>query len=247
MPAESYWRLSRAPRYSVLFALPLLLAYEALAVAVDLGPTPVRNGADVLLKSLFVAIAGARGPQLFGAIIVLTGIVLVWRDRRGAGASGGWQGRIFALMTGEAIAWSLVTGPLMGIATGALLKRVGLSISLGGDQGISGLSELARVTLSLGAGIYEELVFRVILVSGIAWITMHLLGARERAADVVAVLLSALIFSAFHYIGPYGEAWALGSFTFRALAGLFFSVLYLTRGFGITAWTHALYDLWILA
>jgi hypothetical protein len=57
--------------------------------------------------------------------------------------------------------------------------------------------------------------------------------------------LGALIFSAFHYIGPFGDRFTLASFTFRAVAGLLFSGLYVLRGFGITAWTHALYDVFL--
>ena len=59
---------------------------------------------------------------------------------------------------------------------------------------------------------------------------------------IVRILLAALLFSAFHDVGPYGDPWALPSFTFRFLAGLAFSLLFLVRGFGIAAWTHALYD-----
>ena len=59
------------------------------------------------------------------------------------------------------------------------------------------------------------------------------------------MLVGALVFSAFHYIGPYGDPISLPSFTFRALAGLVFSAMYLLRGFGITAWTHALYDVFL--
>ena len=62
----------------------------------------------------------------------------------------------------------------------------------------------------------------------------------------IETLLGAAIFSAFHYIGPYGDRWQLYSFLFRLIAGLFFSGLYLLRGFGITAWTHALYDVLLL-
>jgi hypothetical protein len=64
-------------------------------------------------------------------------------------------------------------------------------------------------------------------------------------AGVMATLVGALVFSAFHYIGPYGDRLDLPSFTFRALAGLVFSAMYLLRGFGITAWTHALYDVFL--
>src|SRR2546430_17240095 len=59
---SSYWQLSRAPRYSLLFALPLLVFYEVLAVFLAHGERSVRNGADVILQSLFTAVAGARGP-----------------------------------------------------------------------------------------------------------------------------------------------------------------------------------------
>ena len=61
-----------------------------------------------------------------------------------------------------------------------------------------------------------------------------------------AVVISALIFSAFHYIGPFGDLLDLQSFTFRMLSGLAFSGLFVLRGFGVTAWTHALYDSFLL-
>jgi hypothetical protein len=104
----------------------------------------------------------------------------------------------------------------------------------------------ARLMLSLGAGLYEELLFRVALVSALANGARLALGWTRGTSGVVATILGALIFSAFHYVGPYGEDWALQSFTFRAIAGLMFSALYLTRGFGITAWTHAMYDVLVL-
>jgi hypothetical protein len=65
-------------------------------------------------------------------------------------------------------------------------------------------------------------------------------------AGTLATVIGALLFSAFHYIGPLGEPFKLESFVFRAIAGLAFSALYLLRGFGITAWTHALYDVAVL-
>ena len=98
----------------------------------------------------------------------------------------------------------------------------------------------------VGAGIYEELLFRVLLVTGLAAAARTLLGWTPFAAGSAATLLGAAIFSAFHYLGPYGDRWQLYSFLFRMIAGLFFSGLYLLRGFGVTAWTHALYDVSLL-
>ena len=101
--------------------------------------------------------------------------------------------------------------------------------------------------VSLGAGIYEELVFRVLLVSALLLVARKLFGWSALASTAFAVITGALVFSAFHYIGPYGDPLEAPSFVFRAIAGLAFSGLYVTRGFGITAWTHALYDVFLLA
>ena len=124
-------------------------------------------------------------------------------------------------------------------------------IWLGGRLASSALGSLAhsslatQVMISLGAGIYEELLFRVILVSGLAWLARKVFGWSVTSAGLLAVGVGALIFSAFHYIGPYGDRLSLGSFAFRTVAGLLFSSLYMLRGFGITAWTHALYDVFL--
>src|SRR2546422_1044144 len=104
-----------------------------------------------------------------------------------------------------------------------------------------------KLMLSLGAGLYEELLFRVVLVALLATLARQLFGWRPWRAGAFATILGAAIFSAFHYVGPYGDRLTLYSFTFRMIAGIFFSALYLLRGFGITAWTHALYDLFLLA
>jgi hypothetical protein len=67
-------------------------------------------------------------------------------------------------------------------------------------------------------------------------------GWKPVASGVFATIIGAFIFSAFHYIGPFGDPLELNSFVFRTVSGLLLSALYLLRGFGITAWTHALYD-----
>jgi hypothetical protein len=108
------------------------------------------------------------------------------------------------------------------------------------------MSWTTRLMLSLGAGLYEELLFRVLLVSALAALGRVVFGFGVKGAGVFATIVGALIFSAFHYIGPFGDPFRLTSFTFRAISGVAFSALYLLRGFGITAWTHALYDAFLL-
>lgn len=236
---RSYWRLSRAPRYSVLFALPLLLLYEALAAALSDGEGGVRNGADVLLKSLFVGFGGRDGLIAFGALLLGSGVALVVRDlRRG----GGIDPLVFLFMAAESVVYALGFGLIVGTLTGLLLggRVTATEAPLALLNG--GLGLPTQLMISLGAGIYEELLFRVLLVGTLAWGARRLLGWPAAAAGVFATVTGALIFSAFHYLGPYGDPLELPSFTFRALAGLVFSAMYLARGLGITAWTHALYD-----
>ena len=238
--SRRYWADSRSHRYSLLFALPLLLLYELLeAVApVRSAGGVVRNGADVLLTSLFTAALGPRGPLVFMALVIGGALVLVWRDRRGAAPL---RVSTFATMLLESIALALCFGLVIGTAT---IHLIGPLRSLAAGSPLEG-SVLARLTLSLGAGLYEELLFRVLIVALISN-GLRLLGFSRLVAGVVAVVVGALLFSAFHYIGPFGEPMQLESFVFRTLAGLAFSALYLTRGFGITAWTHALYDVAVL-
>jgi hypothetical protein len=243
----SYWEASRSHRYSLLFALPLLLVYEALAALLQGDPSVagVRNGADVLIKSLFITVAGHRGPLLFMAVVIGISLWLVWRDLRARG--GRLEAWIFGGMVLESIALSLVFGLVVGALTVRILGPLGaLAVQAGDGGGLEAMSWPARLMLSIGAGLYEELLFRVVVVSAIANGAQLVFGWRRGAAGVVATILGALIFSAFHYIGPYGDDFALQSFTFRAIAGVLFSALYLTRGFGITAWTHAMYDVMVL-
>ena len=228
----SYWQASRAPRYSLPFALPLLLCYQTLAVFLSRGPHPLRNGADVILQSFFVAIAGTRGPLLFMICLIALG--------RAHGSR--LRASVFWAMLGESVVLALAFGVVVGALTSRVIGALqALTLAPGGDLDLG-----TRLMVSLGAGIYEELLFRVVLVALLAAAARSLLGWRPVPAGALATVLGAAIFSAFHYIGPYGDRLELYSFAFRMIAGLFFSALYLLRGFGITAWTHALYDVSLL-
>jgi hypothetical protein len=243
--SQQYWRLARAPRYSLTFALPLLLLYEVLAFSLSgLEIASVRNGADVLLKSIFISLGGRHGLLTFGALLVGGGGWLVWKDYRRTRSI---DARVFALMGLESVLYALAFGLVTGTLTSLLLPglaTIGHASSLGMGS-LANWSLPTQLMISLGAGIYEELLFRVILVSGLAWMARQVFGWSSTTAGLFAVGAGALTFSAFHYIGPYGDPLELGSFTFRAVAGVLFSGLYLQRGFGLTAWTHALYDVFL--
>lgn len=237
---RTYWHDSRAPRYSLTFALPLFVLYELLAAALHGVSGGVRNGADVMLKSPFIAVLGARGPLVFVALLGVVVAVLVHRDMKKHG--GKLDPATFVIMFGESLALAVAFGVVVGMVTAQLLGPLGRLALAQASLGVP-----ATIMVSLGAGLYEELLFRVVLVGALLWGSRKLLGWGPVASGLLATCGGALIFSAFHYIGPYGDPFALSSFTFRAVAGLAFSVLYVVRGFGITAWTHALYDVLLVA
>jgi hypothetical protein len=96
---STYCSATKAPRYSLLFAFPILGLYDLLAfVLTHDAIAGVRNGADVLLKSVFIALGGRNGVIIFGVILVGTGLVLVWRDMRRSGGDlrAGWFGWMMA-------------------------------------------------------------------------------------------------------------------------------------------------------
>ncbi len=238
MAASSYWRDTRAPRYSLLFVAPLLLLYELLAFAITHDSIEgIRNGADVLLKSLFIMLGGRYGLAAFGVALIGTGAWLVWRDRR---KSPPLQGKYFIWMMVESLLYAALFGTVVSVLTSLLLRGPSLLMLQSGGAARLGLA--TQLMVSLGAGIYEELLFRVIIVGLLARGALVLFGWGPRAAGAFATIVGALIFSAFHYIGPLGDHLELGSFIFRTIAGVLLSALFLLRGFGIAAWTHAMYD-----
>ncbi len=237
MTPQKYWLTARELRYSITFAFPLLVLYELLALAISHSAfAGVRNGADVLLKTLFVSLGGRAGLAVFGTLLLGIGTWVVWRDHRRRG--GAFNTRIFVGMFAESLVYAALLGGVVSTLTAWLLP--GPLFTLQGGQHVIPLG--TQLVISLGAGIYEELLFRLLLVSALYGVGTYL-GWSKPVAVTVAIVGSALIFSGFHYVGPLGDRLTLPSFTFRAIAGLLLSGLFVARGLGITAWTHALYDI----
>lgn len=232
-----YWETTRSGLYSFLFALPLLVAYEALAWILNVGlQVPIRNAADVWLKETLEALARLWGLQgnLALSLLLILALAAFFYQRDAMYRQEGIRWRYFTGMLAESLVYSLLFGGVVGILTRALL--------LASPEEVEGLTGL---TVALGAGLYEELLFRVLLVGGLGRLGTALLPSAPTAAYAGAVVVGAFLFSASHYLGPLGDAFSPLSFLYRWVAGIVLSALYVLRGFGITAYTHALYDIWV--
>lgn len=239
-PLGQYLTTTRGLGYSALFALPLALLYELGILLTTQGD--VRIGADVWIRR-FLGMLGLGETWLLAGIFVAVAVVVVILERkRGVRFSALYFGGMFV----ESVVYAVVSGALVASFVEAVLPMQWPPRL----QMTGGLAFSDQIVLSLGAGFYEELVFRLILVSalgGILWLVARALPGGEqrfgaRLRYMTAALIGALIFSWVHYTGAYGDDFQLGSFTFRFVMGLVLNGIFLWRGFGIAAMTHALYD-----
>jgi membrane protease YdiL (CAAX protease family) len=229
---STYHQVTRTATYGVLSTLPLFVLYEAMIVAVNTGTkAPVRVGADVWIKEL-LSTTGAQGGLLLVLIAALAGLAAFLLDRNKAIPI---RGRYFVGIVGESAVYAVVVALLVSYFVAALFAAVPPPT---GDL-------WTQLALSIGAGLYEELLFRVLLVGGLA-LLFYPFFDNPNAGYLLAALLGAALFSLVHYAGPLGDPFELPSFTFRFAFGLALNVLFLWRGFGVAAWTHALYDVMVV-
>jgi membrane protease YdiL (CAAX protease family) len=239
---SNYFRLSRTATYSFLAALPLLVGYHVLILLATAGDVPVRVGAEVWITQL-LAWLGATGMLALGVAVLLVGLGVFVIERK---KHIPLRRRYFGWMVAESVGYAVVLALLIGWVVGLLFAVAPEAEAVPAVQAVGRPSRLTMLALSLGAGIYEELVFRVILVGGL-FLVLHRTTAWTRGrAYVVAAVVGALLFSAVHYVGVFGDPFLLSSFTFRFLFGLALNAVFLIRGFGIAAWTHALYDVLVV-
>ena len=229
---SNYWRYSRSAYYSAVAALPLLVIYEILIVLSQSRYWGIRNAADVWIRTFLMAFDLQAQHITFVLIGISLALIPIAKSRaRGIKLKANY----FALMFAECLAFSLV----LGVVLQSILRLGGLS------SGGPGSGLMQNLALSVGAGLFEEIIFRVILLN-LLFLLLSPLLKKKMVAAVVSVLLASFLFSLSHYVGTMADTWQLYSFMFRWAAGLLFTVLYFVRGFAITAYTHALYDIWVL-
>ena len=229
---SNYWRYSRSAYYSAVAALPLLVIYEILIVLSQSRYWGIRNAADVWIRTFLMAFDLQAQHITFVLIGISLALIPIAKSRaRGIKLKANY----FALMFAESLAFSLV----LGVVLQSILRLGGLS------SGGPGSGLMQNLALSVGAGLFEEIIFRVILLN-LLFLLLSPLLKKKVVAAVFSVLLASFLFSLSHYVGTMADTWQLYSFMFRWAAGLLFTVLYFVRGFAITAYTHALYDIWVL-
>lgn len=229
----SYLKATQHPWPCLLFLLPLLAGYEGGVIWLGgTQPDALRNGADAWLHWALDAFGLS---QLYWAPAFIVLLLFIWswnrRDDRPTDLFG-----VCAGMAIESVACALGLW-LISRELGPTLDGLGIELAAGASPNPA----LAQIISFVGAGIYEEVLFRLLLFSVLVWLLQEM-EISVPLAVLLAAIASAAIFSAAHHIGPYGERFNGYAFLFRSLAGLYFALLFKLRGFGVAVGAHVCYD-----
>jgi len=235
MDRLNYWRETHTPMYSFILTLPLFLIYEIGVFAISASDLPLlRNGADVLMREMLelFGVYGVFGVYGFGGTF-LVGFIIAFLRQKKELMSSTIRGEYLLTMFFESIGWAIILLIIMFWSPTLLISSKDTRL-------------LQNIVLAIGAGIYEEFAFRVVLITGFSYVLSFIFQWNGISKDIGAIILSAMLFSGFHFFGAYGETPSIELFMIRTFAGIALGSIYILRGFGIAAYTHAIYDLFVL-
>jgi membrane protease YdiL (CAAX protease family) len=222
-----YFEASRDFATGFIFIVPLLVGYE-------LGVLALRSDTINWVNGLVRLVLHGFGPAEPVVFLALVAALCVKAIRKVEGL------RIDAELYGLMLAESLVYACALGLLGSFTVRRL-LQIGAAGGTWL-----LARdIVLSIGAGVYEEALFRVGLLGAMHHALKHWATVRPGVAAFLSITASSLVFAACHHLGPYGDPLDAALVLFRFMMGIAFATIYIYRGLGIVVYTHALYDVFV--
>jgi membrane protease YdiL (CAAX protease family) len=235
-----YFEQSAMPFTSLVFLIPLIVVYEVGTRWYASDPVSHVEQRIIAFNIMqnFFNWCGAKGQYMPAAAVV--GILLTFHilKRDPAGARSG----VLLGMGFESVMYAI---PL--VTMGYVFQHYLLSHQVADNW-------RRLLVLSIGAGIYEEMVFRLVLFHLLHMLLVDVLRIPKGRAVPLMVVTSAVLFSLYHYRMPWfpwftltgSEVFEWQSFVFRTLAGIYFGMIFMWRGFGLTAGAHASYDILIV-
>jgi membrane protease YdiL (CAAX protease family) len=223
---QRYWADAQRPLVVLLFLFPLVATYEFGAMLSGGAGAPApKLLAQTLIQSLlsWFNVSGFWLPGL----ILFAALLFLHFHRRDPWRIRAW---VLPLMAAESI---VLTVPLVAMKVALLLAAT------------RGATARA-IIVGIGAGIYEELVFRLLLITGLMWLARRLVGLPDKTALLCVLFVAAIIFAVCHVQPVGGEEFAVLPFLFRCGAGAYLGLIFLTRGLGVATGCHVAYNLLLL-
>ncbi|MEC9455389.1 MAG: CPBP family intramembrane glutamic endopeptidase [Candidatus Neomarinimicrobiota bacterium] len=225
---KDYFRKSSSPLYSFIITLPIFLTYElGIFWMRNIEFNYIQNGADVLIEQAILRL-GFDVIYVSSIIFLFVLLIIIYYQKHHFNSLSISRPYLGAMLL-ESIVYASILFFLMG------------NLYL---MDVSTNDFYCNIILSLGAGIYEELIFRVLLIYVFYQSIKFLFRLGKFSTNFYAIILSAILFSSFHFIGA--ESFNQEAFAVRFIAGIFLAFLYVQRGFGITAITHSFYDIFVI-
>jgi len=221
--AASYMDKTHRPMNCLLFVVPMLVAYEVGALFFGHQLLAIKHLGEML--RLFGATGRFLPPILL--IFVLLAWHVVTKQRWHA------DGGVMLGMGAESMLWVV---PMLLLH--AVLVRLANLWALSGSAG--GKTIATEILTGIGAGVYEEFLFRLAGIGLFLMLTVDLVHGPKRPMAIAAVILTSVLFSLYHFVGP--DRFSVSLFVFRALAGAYLAAVYITRGFGVAVGAHACYN-----
>jgi membrane protease YdiL (CAAX protease family) len=221
---------ARRPIYCLIFLFPLVATYEFGAILIySHAWAPRQLVAQTIIQRL-LGWFGARGVWLPAFLLLAT--LLIWHLlEKDSWRIRGW---VLPLMALESVA---LTVPLFVLSQ---VMMLGCLLASGADVRHS-------LVLAIGAGVYEELVFRLYLLGGLLILLEKALRAPRRVAATGATVIASALFAACHFAPIGGEALTWRQFLLFFLSGIYLGLIFLSRGIGIAAGCHAAFNLTLIA
>jgi membrane protease YdiL (CAAX protease family) len=231
---KSYFHRVHYPLQCLIFITPLLVFYQ---IASAIQPANPETGAAAaphviafILMLKFFRLFGVAGDYF--PLLAVVAILLFWHFAR----KDKWtfEPKLYAGMAAESIIWAI---PIFIIGL-AVMRHVasGAGITLAGANS----ARWQGIVLSVGAGVYEELLFRLIAITALNILLVDVFEMKMEYAIAIILVVSAVLFSLYHYLG--NETFNMGTFIYRTAMGLYLAGIYIYRGFGIAVGVHTVYD-----
>ncbi|MDQ7053005.1 MAG: CPBP family glutamic-type intramembrane protease [candidate division KSB1 bacterium] len=227
---KAYLEQTRSLAFSLIAIAPLILFYELFIV--NFNGTAIRNAAEKLIKDALAQTGLIFLWQLALVYLAITLVIVFYSMHKKQfqfPRPAYWGGLVIE---------SLFYATFFGVGT-RYLTQIVLSLQAAADYGEPAIFH--EILLAIAAGVYEEILFRLILLGSILFIFRKIWPTKPIIHAAVASAIAASIFAIFHYPGIVAVTW--DSFMFRLIAGWLLGLLFIYRGLAVTVYTHAFYDI----
>jgi hypothetical protein len=224
--------IKKAPHLlnNLILAAPVFLFYQ---IGLLVSPKAT-NGVDPFTHALgyLFGLSWQRYLLIMIALMVIYGVGLKILSRKGT-------------FDPHTVPWLLIESGIYALIMGPAAHLFLRTLHVLSVDMVKNMGMFDRLVASAGAGFYEELIFRLLILSALGRVLISR-GMKRFLAYATATVVAAFAFSAIHYLGAMADPFAMASFLYRALLGIMLGAIFLLRGFAPAVYTHTLYDAYVM-